>query len=45
MELIKLFPMENVFAKLDILSILVEFARFHAETVNSYSKEHAQPAP
>jgi|694.fasta_scaffold58980_6 hypothetical protein len=43
-ELIKLFLMENVFAILDILLTLVEFASFRAEEANSYSKEHAQLA-
>lgn len=44
-ELIKPFPMENVFAKQDTPSINVEFAHSHAETVSLYSKAHVLFAP
>lgn len=44
MELIKQSPTANVFVKLDILLILVEFAHLHAEIVSLYSKEHVQLA-
>lgn len=44
-ELTKSFLMENVFVKQDILLIHVEFAHYHAEAVNLYSKVHVLFAP
>lgn len=43
--LTKSFLMENVFVKQDILLIHVEFAHYHVEAVNLYSKVHVLFAP